>query len=132
MQQVRASCLSTPPGCRETFIFDIAEEGDLEDFSLDEQSVLMIAATGFEDGVQVFAMDATDGDDDWVYSPCAERCHEKIQMVKASLPGSKTFEAEVVVDSGADVSVAPLAYREYGKESALAQRPDAGRPGQAH
>ena len=117
VQQVRASCLSTPPGCRETLIFDIAEEGDLEDFSLEEQAVLMIAATGFDDGVEVFAMDATDGDDDWVYSPWAERCHEKIQMVKAGLPGSKTFEAEVVVDSGADVSVAPLAYREYGKEA---------------
>ena len=103
VQQVRATQLDTPPGCRETLIFDISEEGDFEGFSLDEGAVMVITAGA----VPVFPMDHTDDDGDWVYSPWADRHTEKIQMVQAGKRGKQDIATEVVVDSGADVSVAP-------------------------
>ena len=84
----------TPPGCRETQVFDISELENEGDFELDGVGVMTVTAGGlFEEicavkphlgasqvfakalendfvsayalGVQVFAMDATDNDGDW-------------------------------------------------------------------
>ena len=118
--------LYTPPGCRETLIFDISEiecdpgDRDLGEFSL--PSVMVIQALP-----QHFEMDATDCDKDWdVWSPSAldtdltPETGSEAQVVAANvnvIESGAGFQpmVDVVVDSGADVSVAPLSYRHCGE-----------------
>ena len=51
-------------------------------------------------------MDATDGDKDWGFEPGVHR-----GLCRCA--ASKAKEVEVVIDSGADVSVAPLSVTAY-------------------
>ena len=129
VQKVEATALSTPPGCRVTRIFDISEvDSDIENFTLDarpsEYGVMVVEALPCS---SCFAMDASDGDGDWtVWEP--SECDQNllgeapskvlgINMVKASLHSLQ--EVEVVLDSGADVSVAPLAFAKCGEPSGI-------------
>ena len=75
-------------------------------------------ALEFASGAQVFAMDVTDGDGEWCCSPClgAGPGDEpwagpaRVQAVRAE----RAEEFDVVIDSGADVSVAPLRFGSFG------------------
>ena len=124
-----------PPGCGVTQLFDISELEDTEDFSnfsLEPAEVMMIRASrpGWLDtldddwgveatplaasqGPEEFAMDASDWDGDWTvpwYEPNAQ------EEVVASILSVRAHgrEVEVVVGSGADISVAPCAFADLG------------------
>eukprot|EP00439_Symbiodinium_sp_Y106_P046034 s5482_g5.t2 len=56
----------------------------------------------YPQGVQHFAMDAFDGDGDWTYDP------DLVRNVLALEVNGRKEDVEVVIDSGADVSVAPI------------------------
>ena len=63
--------------------------------------------------VEVYAMDATDSDDDWELAPdILSEEPLRVNMV------ARAKEVEVIIDSGADVSVAPLDLGTYGKDVA--------------
>ncbi|CAE7561573.1 unnamed protein product, partial [Symbiodinium necroappetens] len=127
--------LGTPPGCGVTQLFDISELEDGEDFnnfSLEPAEVMMIRASkpswldtldedwGVEaaplaasQGPEEFAMDASDWDGDWTvpwYEPNTQE--EVIVSIRAVRAHGR--EVEVVVDSGADISVAPCAFADLG------------------
>ncbi|CAE7337252.1 unnamed protein product [Symbiodinium sp. CCMP2592] len=127
---VQRIALSTPPQCRETFIFDMAEE--FEEFELEGGAINMIQIAGVAVEIAAhefpevphFAMDATDDDEEWTV--CPELCYDEperehvavINMVRATATAQHTSKAvDVVVDSGADVSVAPLEFRSLGRSS---------------
>eukprot|EP00439_Symbiodinium_sp_Y106_P015244 s7793_g2.t1 len=110
VQTVVSSMLGTPPNCSETAIYDLTElDSEPGEFSLDGPNVMMVSA------VEHFALDATDDDGDWTYSPDLLQgppAEAVVRMVRAS-PGPKV-KVPVVVDSGADISVAPLKFRRSG------------------
>ena len=126
INQIRAASaveMCTPPGCKEALVYDMTgDDGDLEDFALEEPGLMMIQAVPvFAKGVPVFPMDATDGDGVWTFAEGAAAEPDKdildeepvvIRMVRA------TGAVEVVVDSGADLSVAPLSYANRGQHAA--------------
>ena len=115
-------------------MYDISELEDEGEFSLDGADVMAIFAAGpepsyeeewfptgairdyrqaFEDanGVEVYAMDATDDDGEWCCAPgLAELWPARVRAVQAH----RAEELDVVVDSGADVSVAPLRFGRFG------------------
>ena len=115
VEMVQQATLCTPPGCRETRIFDISEIecdiDDLNDFSF--PSVMMVRA-----GPQEFSMDSTDADGKWdAWSPTAldsdlvaddagEASHVEVSVNVTETGASCQPRIDVVVDSGADVSVA--------------------------
>eukprot|EP00439_Symbiodinium_sp_Y106_P049880 s4767_g6.t1 len=113
VNRVEAFRCENPPGCQITQVYDISELEDEGEFSLQGAEVVAIFAASpesvyeeewfpdvatqdchealeYASGAQVFAMDVTDGDGEW-----AE-------------------ELDVVIDSGADVSVAPLRFGSFG------------------
>ena len=63
-------------------------------------------------GVPVYSMDATDWDNNWCLEPGLEAVEQGPLQVNAV---SRAKPIEVVIDSGADVSVAPLEVASYGK-----------------
>ena len=69
VQQVtatRAGPLSTPPGCRETVVFDMTEgDSEMGEFELDNPNVFMVKAVKVKT-VERHALDATDDDGDWL------------------------------------------------------------------
>ena len=126
VQQVQAMPLGTPPGCRAVEIFDISEvecESDLGEFSLDGAEVMMVSAVSTKESGKVmeFRMDSTDEDNEWVvwepsvFDQNLLETEVEINMVQhygRVQPGGT--EVEVVMDSGADVSVAPLDFAGLG------------------
>ena len=118
-----ATAMGTPPGCRSTQIFDMTEvDSDFEDYALDDPHVMMITAAA------TFALDSQDGDGMWTTVPRdlpvynlepGEPDAEEEPAVPASILqiGADVNITEVVVDSGADVSVAPLAYQNVGQHA---------------
>ena len=115
-------------GCPETFDISGVEEPD-GSFGLEDPEVLVIEAGVLPAGAQaipvpIFAMDSTDHLDDWTYAPelvCSlapitEEPDEievaDVLVVHAGQVEGKTVR--VVVDSGADVSVAPARFRAMG------------------
>ena len=117
-------------------MFDITELDDEGEFSLEGNGVLMIkrVAAGcdgncseepavsdcdgggledfghepaFEGGVPVFRMDGTDDDGEWTVEPSLEK-----QEATESESG---IEVDVIIDSGADISVAPLRLASVGQ-----------------
>ena len=142
VNRVEAFACETPPGCRVTQLFDISELDDEGEFSLDGPGVMAIKAVGlldaydkaevlrgattnfaqaladdeahaFDLGVPVYAMDATDGDGDWYYAQEVLEAARPMQ-VRAVKARAGAEELEVVIDSGADVSVAPLRFGSFG------------------
>ena len=111
--------ISAPPGCNEALIFDMTEgDEDLEDFALEGSDVLVIEAAD-EDlyNIPVFPMDATDGDGVWTvwnedHETAASWEPEDQPMTVNMVKVAET--TGVIVDSGADVSVAPLCYSTKG------------------
>ncbi|CAE7327609.1 unnamed protein product [Symbiodinium sp. CCMP2592] len=114
---------------RITEVFDLTklDEEHGGSFGLETRDVMMVKAApeelygvpfeaneahSFEvdRGVPTFAMDATDGDDEWDFSP-ELLAREPLQVNAVSC----AKEIEVIIDSGADVSVAPLRLGAYGK-----------------
>ena len=122
-----ATAIGTPPGCRSTQIFDMTEvDSDFGDYALDEPHVMMISAA--EVIPTTFALDSQDGDGVWTIVPGdlpvynlepSEPDAEEEPGVLASILqiGADVNVTEVVVDSGADVSVAPLAYQNVGQHA---------------
>ena len=133
--------LGTPPGYEVTQLFDfsVLEDGeDFGDFSLEPAEVMVIRACepswldtlddhwgvgeaplAASNGPEEFAMDASDWDGDWTvpwYEPNAQE--EVIASIRAVSAYGR--EVEVVVDSGADISVAPCAFAELGSPSTSA------------
>ena len=117
-------------GCPETLFFDISgvEEPD-STFGLEDLEVLVIEAGVFPAGAQaisvpIFAMDSTDHLDDWTYAPelvcsLAPITEEPEEIEVADVLAVRAGQVEgktvrVVVDSGADVSVAPARFRAMG------------------
>ncbi|CAE7451931.1 GIP, partial [Symbiodinium sp. CCMP2456] len=126
VNRVSTHFCGTPPGCRITEVFDISELEDEGEFSLEAPDVFMISAVGFADGffqdtatskekvievpegVPVFSMDHTDGDG--MYTLPGETGNVFEVLAVSSGP----LEVDVVIDSGADISVAPLQFRGLG------------------
>ena len=120
----------TPPTCSQTQIFDISEVEIPEDFALPE--VLMVKASAVlefptsalvkGDAVPEYAMDTTDLDGDWTFPDGvpeldltrADGVLAGVMAVRSGALGSDCRGVEVVVDSGADVSVAPLEFARLG------------------
>ena len=117
-------------GCPETLFFDISgvEEPD-STFGLEDLEVLVIEAGVFPAGAQaisvpIFAMDSRDHLDDWTYAPelvcsLAPITEEPEEIEVADVLAVRAGQVEgktvrVVVDSGADVSVAPARFRAMG------------------
>ena len=122
--------MNTSHVCRETVVFDISEVDEGDSFSLAGPEVLMIQGVDLSgegevlpmNAIPVYALDATDGDGKWTlpqYDLEAEY-HLFDENLKAcsnvlAIHTKKKIEnIEVVVDSGADVSVAPLRFRKLG------------------
>ena len=111
-------------------VFDISEVDEGDSFSLAGPEVLMIQCVGLSEqsevlpinAIPVYALDATDGDGKWTlpqYDLEAEYdlFDENLKAcsnVLAIHTKKKMENIEVVVDSGADVSVAPLRFRKLG------------------
>ena len=69
-----------------------------------------------------FEMNATDGDDDWTvpwYEPNL-RTEEEPKVMNVRAVQAQGMEVEVVVDSGADISVAPRSFGQLGSPTASA------------
>ncbi|CAE7948885.1 unnamed protein product [Symbiodinium sp. KB8] len=107
--------LGTPPSGYNTVIYDMTElDSDPGDFSLEGLNIMMVAVVS---DPEWYSLDSSDGDDEWTYSP--EAAEEELRsrgagvfMVKAArVDGAQTA---IVVDSGADISVAPLRFRRHG------------------
>ena len=142
VNRVETFACETPPGCRVTQIFDMSELDDEGEFDLDGFGVMTISAGGLEDsfeeewfpdvaphvfehalsykaapafdlGVPTFAMDATDHDDEWLWAPGHPDLREPMR-VQAVVARAGPEELEVVIDSGADISVAPLRFGSFG------------------
>ncbi|CAE7886457.1 unnamed protein product [Symbiodinium sp. KB8] len=117
INHVSAFDCGTPPGCRVTEVFDISELEDEGEFSLEGPEVLMISAVGlsvgsgafpFPAGIPVFSMDHTDGDGQYTVAGDAQEVCQVLAVI------GQAQEIDVVIDSGADVSVAPLHFRNFG------------------
>eukprot|EP00439_Symbiodinium_sp_Y106_P077691 s2610_g16.t1 len=111
----------TPPGCR------VTEDGGA--------AFVVEGAGGFE----AYRLDATDGDNDWTLAPGVlteglavapqeeESMESECESFAEALGASKTVaqvnaicagtEVDVIIDSGADISVAPLRLGRLGRES---------------
>ena len=142
VNRVETFACETPPGCRVTQIVDMSELDDEGEFDLDGFGVMTISAGGLEDsfeeewfpdvaphvfehalsykaapafdpGVPTFAMDATDHDDEWLWAPGHPDLKEPMR-VQAVVARAGPEELEVVIDSGADISVAPLRFGSFG------------------
>ena len=127
MNRVQIFECSTPPTCAQTQIFDISEIDVPEDFALPEVLMLKAAYPFEEQGGGLpesilfsgFAMDGTDLDGNWTY-PNSEVEMNLMEMgtdllasvlaVKSGHPQDEGRSVEIVVGSGADVSVAPLEF----------------------
>ena len=127
VQAVEQVEVNTPPGCRVTRIFDISEvESDVDDFALVGSGVMVVSMLDVSSpSLVVHQMDCTDDDGNWtswtpsnqdvdLMEPASSKVVE-VNMVAAS--PKKPTVAEVVLDSGADVLVAPLHFAKYGKPS---------------
>ena len=130
MNRVQVFECHTPPTCSQTQIFDISEVEIPEDFALPE--VLMVKASAVlefpigalvkGDAVPEYAMDTTDLDGDWTFPDGvpeldltrANGVLASVMAVRSGALGSDCRGVEVVVDSGADVSVAPLEFARLG------------------
>ena len=129
VNRVEAYSCHTPLRCRETLVFDINEvDSDMENFSLEEPGVLMIKAVSLHVNgslhagsiVLVYAMDMSDYDGNWTMAEYEDKVepNEVLRNVLAIKAQDRRCEsAEVVVDSGADVSVAPLRFHRLGSEA---------------
>ncbi|CAE7041145.1 unnamed protein product [Symbiodinium sp. CCMP2592] len=100
--------VSTPPGCRVTEVFDITE--------IDET------------GAPVYRMDATDDDDDWTLvpglaalSPEAAEASNEEESVARVCAVTAGVEVDVIIDSGADISVAPVRLSSVGQSAKVAE-----------
>eukprot|EP00439_Symbiodinium_sp_Y106_P057167 s3995_g8.t1 len=136
-QQAYGVNLVSADGFQEN-LFDITEVGEEEtnDYEAWPFGVRMVLAAIPEDsrpsagGPQTFLLDATDGDDEWIFpsGPCfdlrpgAEERTEEVDMVRAVQRHSQVA-VEVVVDSGADVSVAPVSLIHLGERTERANVP---------
>ena len=83
----------------------------MENFRLEEPGVLMIKAVGLH------AMDISDYDGNWTIAEYEDKVepNEVLRNVLAIKAQDRRCESvEVVVDSGADVSVAPLRFHRLG------------------
>ena len=102
-------------------IFDISEvdDDDLAGFSLTSPDVLVIKATSEANHpapLPVHTMNATDDDGDWTFPDYMTLDNFlPVGVLAVQSQGLCHEKVEVVVDSGADVSVAPLKYRNVGK-----------------
>ena len=73
--------------------------------------------------VPTFEMNATDGDDDWTvpwYEPNLRTEEEEPKVMNVRAVQAQGMEVEVVVDSGADISVAPRSFGQLGSPAASA------------
>ena len=126
---VVAAHVTTPPGCRVTEVFDITELDEEGEFSLEGNGVLRIEVVtqgpelGTEEageGIQVCPMDATHSDDDWTLCPelveSEAELDEGLAVARVSVV-SAGAEVDVIIDFGADISVAPLRLGNLGTAS---------------
>ena len=113
INRIEAFTCSTPPGCRFTEVFDLTTLEDDEEFSLDGADVMVIKA-GAAATAETFEMDATDGDGNWTLDPALYRNLAEVAGVLAVGCKPPPFKVDVVIDSGADVSVAPRHLAKFG------------------
>ena len=123
--------LGTPPGCRSTQIFDISEvDSDFGNFSLEEPQVMMVQARGLPSAW--LALDAYDAEGSWTVVPedlptfdlrepepdaeAEPECPAEVLQI-----WTDPCTSEIVVDSGADISVAPLSYQHAGEQAAASR-----------
>ena len=119
--------LGTPPGCEVTQLFDISELDDPDEdgpFSLEPAEVMVVQAvpqgTRLEGDwlkwpkPQVFCLDATDGDGRWTLPEYEPNLRMEPVVAVRAVTANRAEKVEVVVDSGADVSVAPRPFAACG------------------
>ena len=113
INRIEAFTCSTPPGCRFTEVFDLTTLEDDEEFSLDGADVMVIKA-GAAVTAETFEMDATDGDGNWTLDPALYSNLAEVAGVLAVGCKPPPLKVDVVIDSGADVSVAPRHLAKFG------------------
>ncbi|OLP86509.1 Copia protein [Symbiodinium microadriaticum] len=104
INRIEAFTCSTPPGCRFTEVFDLTTLEDDEEFSLDGADVMMVQTAGATTA-ETFEMDATDGDGNWTLDPALYTSSSEAVGVLAVGCKPPPLKVDVVIDSGADVSV---------------------------
>ena len=87
-------------------MFDLTTLEDDEEFSLDGADVMMVQTAGATTA-ETFEMDATDGDGNWTLDPALYTSSSEAVGVLAVGCKPPPLKVDVVIDSGADVSVAP-------------------------
>ena len=115
---VRRVRIATPPWINTTEIFDISEQ--LDEFDVD-YDVCTIFSGDFEPCIQAkqFDMTYSDADEEWCMDPCLVENNLDVGPGPYSLHAvnHEDFSGCIILDSGADMSVAPMSFNRHGDRS---------------